>query len=337
MNRLRTRPAPLQVADTVFQDTIEKRPPFGARTCGVIARQFQHRILHHVQRIVGIAQRDLRHAKCAALDLGEKFIEFSRLLQNRSLGCWRGTIPYHPSVQSAYQSAACLVLRTSTEAVHSRYKRASAAAVDGRNAQDQRLTHIPRGFACNISARSSRTGDPEAFRNYIELLRYIVDFDTVFRQIECVLETERALRLHDPGFSTDLSTAFVDKKNRLILQGRARHSAAPNVFDYPAARGPPRHPARLDARRAGAGAVRPAATDRHPGRHRAKFDGTPQPSSSRRWKCWTTRRYSIRSRFELLRWAAEYYHHPIGEVSRRRCRRACARGRPADTVTNPGC
>src|SRR5260370_34367116 len=50
---------------------------------------------------------------------------------------------------SAYQRGACLVLLTSTERRYSRYKRLSAAAVDGTGlAQDQRLTHT----ACDVHA-----------------------------------------------------------------------------------------------------------------------------------------------------------------------------------------
>ena len=37
-------------------------------------------------------------------------------------------------------------------------------------------------------------------------------------------------------------------------------------------------------------------------------------SSSARWKYWIPGRCSIAVTFELLRWAADYYHHPLGEV-----------------------
>src|SRR5580698_7230841 len=45
------------------------------------------------------------------------------------------------------------------------------------------------------------------------------------------LETERALRVDDPGFSTDLSTTFVDKRIPLILQV-ALDTPLRRVFDY---------------------------------------------------------------------------------------------------------
>ena len=45
------------------------------------------------------------------------------------------------------------------------------------------------------------------------------------------LETERALRAYDPRFSTDLSTAFVDKKITVILQ-IALDTPLRRVFDY---------------------------------------------------------------------------------------------------------
>src|SRR3979409_476814 len=44
-------------------------------------------------------------------------------------------------------------------------------------------------------------------------------------------ETERALRVDDPGFSTDLSTCFVDKKGPMILQ-IALDTPLRRVFDY---------------------------------------------------------------------------------------------------------
>jgi len=44
-------------------------------------------------------------------------------------------------------------------------------------------------------------------------------------------ETERALRANDPGFSTDLSTGFVDKRITLILQ-IALDTPLRRVFDY---------------------------------------------------------------------------------------------------------
>src|SRR5882724_3813551 len=61
---------------------------------------------------------------------------------------------------SAYQRGACLVLSTSTERRCSRYKRLSAAVVDGTGlAQDQRLTHTTCDVRCNIFNRhlSSRS------------------------------------------------------------------------------------------------------------------------------------------------------------------------------------
>src|ERR1700736_5881826 len=44
-------------------------------------------------------------------------------------------------------------------------------------------------------------------------------------------ETERALRVNDPGFSTDLSTGFVDKRIALILQ-IALDTPLRRGFDY---------------------------------------------------------------------------------------------------------
>src|SRR5258708_21842033 len=59
---------------------------------------------------------------------------------------------------SAYQSGACLVLLTSTERRYSRYKRLSAAAVDGLGLRKISDLHTPRVtstaiFWINTSAR----------------------------------------------------------------------------------------------------------------------------------------------------------------------------------------
>src|SRR5882757_172930 len=127
-------------------------------------------------------------------------------------------------------------------------------------------------------------------------------------------ETERALRANDPGFSTDLSTGFVDKRITLILQ-IALDTPLRRVFDYlppkdacdSPAWGSPKLGVRVRVpfgRRQLVGVLVGVAQDspiagaklKHAGQildEEAIFDPVT---------------------FELLRWAAEYYHHPLGEV-----------------------
>src|SRR5882757_6252919 len=123
-------------------------------------------------------------------------------------------------------------------------------------------------------------------------------------------ETERALRVNDPGFSTDLSTGFVDKRMALILQ-IALDTPLRREFDYL----PP-----IDA------------FDKTPKlgvRVRVPFGGRQligvlvgiaRESSLAPAKLKAALEILDEApvfdaaTFELLRWAADYYHHPLGEV-----------------------
>src|SRR5476651_695123 len=128
------------------------------------------------------------------------------------------------------------------------------------------------------------------------------------------LETERALRVDDPGFSTDLSTSFVDKRTSLILQ-IALDTPLRRVFDYlpPAARAGPMT----------GGTPRPGVRVRVPFGRRQLIGilvGVVSESAidSARLKSaidiLDEQPVVDPVTFDLLRWAADYYHHPIGEV-----------------------
>jgi primosomal protein N' (replication factor Y) (superfamily II helicase) len=128
------------------------------------------------------------------------------------------------------------------------------------------------------------------------------------------LETERALRVDDPGFSTDLSTSFVDKRISLILQ-IALDTPLRRVFDYlpPATRAGPMT----------GGTPRPGVRVRVPfGRRQLIGILVGVVSESAIDAARLKSAIDILDEqpvvdpvtFDLLRWAADYYHHPIGEV-----------------------
>src|ERR1700722_18303976 len=128
------------------------------------------------------------------------------------------------------------------------------------------------------------------------------------------LETERALKVDDPGFSTDLSTCFVDKRTPLILQ-IALDTPLRRVFDY-------RPPTSI----AGSG---PDTAPRLGVRVRVPFGrqqligilvGIVSESAIDAAKLKSALDILDEQpivdpvTFDLLRWAADYYHHPLGEV-----------------------
>lgn len=123
-------------------------------------------------------------------------------------------------------------------------------------------------------------------------------------------ETERALRSYGPRFSTDLSTAFVDKNSALILQ-IALDTPLRRVFDYLC-------PADVSAAAISLGVrVRVPFGRRH---LVGVVVGTAAESAVAATKLKPAteildqRPVFDPGTFELLRWAADYYHHPLGEV-----------------------
>ena len=73
-------------------------------------------------------------------------------------------------------------------------------------------------------------------------------------------------------------------------------------------------PAKPRARRAGAGALRPATVDRRTGGHCRRVQYRGRQAARRHSRSWTSEPIVDPVTFDLLRWAAEYYHHPLGEV-----------------------
>src|SRR5450631_4165140 len=127
-------------------------------------------------------------------------------------------------------------------------------------------------------------------------------------------ETERALRANDPGFSTDLSTSFVDKRIALILQ-IALDTPLRRVFDYrpPADHigsggdGPPRLGVRVRVpfgRRQLLGILVGIISE----------PAIASPKLKTALEILDEQPIFDPATFDLLRWAAEYYHHPLGEV-----------------------
>jgi primosomal protein N' (replication factor Y) len=123
-------------------------------------------------------------------------------------------------------------------------------------------------------------------------------------------ETDRALSTYDPRFSTELSTDFVDKKHAVILQV-ALDTPLHRVFDYTA-------PADVSAE-----SLKPGLRVRVPfGRRRlvGVLIGTARESTVDAAKLRAAIAMIDREpvfdpvTFDLLCWAAEYYHHPLGEV-----------------------
>ena len=73
--------APAPVADAALQDGMKQRSPFLLAAVGVAPDQLQHRVLHDVERIVGIAEGEPCRQKRAPLSAGEKTFQGFRGLQ----------------------------------------------------------------------------------------------------------------------------------------------------------------------------------------------------------------------------------------------------------------
>jgi primosomal protein N' (replication factor Y) (superfamily II helicase) len=143
------------------------------------------------------------------------------------------------------------------------------------------------------------------------------------------LETERALRLDDPGFSTDLSTYFVDK-GPMILR-IALDTPLRRVFDY---RAPEDRAAGVIPRN-----LKPGVRVRVPfGRQQliGILVGVAADSAVAATKLKTAIDILDESpvvdpvTFDLLCWASDYYHHPLGEVFSAALPVSLRAGQPAD-------
>jgi len=73
----------LHVADAIFEDAIEQRLPFLGRTQRVARAELHHRILHHVERISFVTQRDLCDPEGLALYARQKCFERARGILGR--------------------------------------------------------------------------------------------------------------------------------------------------------------------------------------------------------------------------------------------------------------
>ncbi len=145
------------------------------------------------------------------------------------------------------------------------------------------------------------------------------------------LETESALRSDDPGLPTELPTGFVDKNNPLILKV-ALDTPLRQTFDYllPVAC--------QDAAAHSRPELEPGIRVRVPF-HRRHLIGilvaTSQSSAVPRAKLKPAleilddRPVFDPVTFDLLCWAAEYYHHPIGEVTAAALPASVRAGQPA--------
>ena len=65
----------LNVANAIFQNAVEQRPPFLGRSRSVAMSQLHHGILHDVERIGFMAQRDLCDPEGLPLHLRQKGFE----------------------------------------------------------------------------------------------------------------------------------------------------------------------------------------------------------------------------------------------------------------------
>lgn len=139
------------------------------------------------------------------------------------------------------------------------------------------------------------------------------------------LETERALKPDDPCFSTDLSTRNVDNEPGLILQV-ALDTPLRRTFDYLApdcCAKPPAPGVRVQVpfgRRQLIGVLTGVA----------QTSSMPAAKLKAAQKILDASPVFDRVTLELLRWAADYYHHPLGEVVAAALPMALRAGQAAD-------
>ncbi len=149
------------------------------------------------------------------------------------------------------------------------------------------------------------------------------------------LETEPALRPDDPRLPTELPTGFVDKNNALILKV-ALDTPLRQTFDYllPV------------AYQGGAGRAlsgpEPGVRVRVPFHRRhligilvatSRSSSVPRAKLKPALQIMDDRSVFDPVTFDLLCWAAEYYHHPIGEVTAAALPVSLRAGQPARSDT----
>lgn len=69
------RAATVPVIDATLQDTVEQRRPFFFAARGVLFHQFEHGVLHQIQRVVRIVGGDLRDPVSPALHLRKESVK----------------------------------------------------------------------------------------------------------------------------------------------------------------------------------------------------------------------------------------------------------------------
>ena len=145
--------AALQIPNAVLQDAIEQRPPLRARSCRrncarASASRLAPRPAHHRDRAARPAPCETRDARSRP--------EIYRVLASAPEPLPQVLARDHPIPSKLHVSVSkrgIHVLLTSTDRVHSGYKRLRARAVDAWLMQDQRLTHIGCDRRCNICQR----------------------------------------------------------------------------------------------------------------------------------------------------------------------------------------
>jgi len=70
----------LNVANPIFQNAVKQRPPLCGRSRRVAVSQLHHGVLHDVERIRLMAQRNLCDPESLPLHLGQKGFEGARTI-----------------------------------------------------------------------------------------------------------------------------------------------------------------------------------------------------------------------------------------------------------------
>jgi hypothetical protein len=71
----------LHIADSVLQNPVEQRPPFGARSPRIAAHEPNHRVLNDVESLVTVTDLNHRDPVRTTLDLTQKRLDCSTRIQ----------------------------------------------------------------------------------------------------------------------------------------------------------------------------------------------------------------------------------------------------------------